>query len=247
MQNVTIEIKNKRAKAIGSPSLVCNNSDYKIKFIFDDEWADVPIKTARLVYSKDGQVKKLDLPFEGDTVEIPKLGGVRDVRVGVYAGDLKTTTPAWVPYLPSILCSGGVPDEPSEDVYSQIMELFNKKVIDPNTPVDQVFDPESENPQSGKALAALGMSTPSRISYVTLIASAWEGEENLYSQVVNIDGATENSQVDLTPSVEQLAVFYNKDLAFVTENDNGVVTVYAIGQKPQNDYTIQVTLTEVLR
>ena len=41
------------------------------------------------------------------------------------------------------------------------------------------------------------------------------------------------------------AVFYEKDITFVTENDGGVVTVYAIGQKPQNDYTIQVTITEV--
>ena len=98
-----------------------------------------------------------------------------------------------------------------------------------------------------KSLADLELSKPSRIAYVTLLASAWEGEENLYSQIVTIEGVTKNSQVDLTPSVEQLAVFYNKDLTFVTENENGVVTVYAIGQKPQNDYTIQVTLTEVLR
>jgi hypothetical protein len=32
------------------------------------------------------------------------------------------------------------------------MELLNKKVIDPNTPVDKKFDAESENPQSGKAI-----------------------------------------------------------------------------------------------
>lgn len=86
----------------------------------------------------------------------------------------------------------------------------------------------------------------SKISTVTLLADAWIGEESPYSQEVTIVGATENSQVDLTPSVAQLAVFYEKDLAFVTENYNGVVTVYAIGQKPQNDYIIQVTLTEVL-
>lgn len=84
-----------------------------------------------------------------------------------------------------------------------------------------------------------------RISNVTLLASKWEGKDHLYSQVVTIDGVTENSQVDLTPSVEQLVVFYEKDLTFVTENDGGVVTVYAIGQKPTNDYTIQATITEV--
>ena len=84
------------------------------------------------------------------------------------------------------------------------------------------------------------------ISTVDLIASKWvDRSGNLHSQVVTINGVTENSQVDLTPSVEQLVVFYEKDLTFVTENDGGNVTVYAIGQKPENDYTIQVTITEV--
>lgn len=85
----------------------------------------------------------------------------------------------------------------------------------------------------------------SAVSEVTLLAAAWTGSDSLYSQVVEIENVTENSQINLTPSVEQLAVFYEKDLAFVTENVDGVVTVYAIGQKPTNDYTIQVTITEV--
>lgn len=94
-------------------------------------------------------------------------------------------------------------------------------------------------------LVALCNSPVARIAEVTLSATRWTGATSPYSQVVAIDGITYYSQVDLTPSIEQLAVFYNKDLAFVTENNNGVVTVYAIGQKPQNDYTIQVTITEV--
>lgn len=86
---------------------------------------------------------------------------------------------------------------------------------------------------------------PAKITNVTLSASDWVGDTSPFSQIVNIDGVTEYSQVDLTPSVEQLSIFYNKDLAFVTENDNGIVTVYAIGQKPTNDYIIQATVTEV--
>ena len=84
-----------------------------------------------------------------------------------------------------------------------------------------------------------------RIGEVTLLASAWVDEVDKYSQVVRIAGVTENDQVDLTPSAEQLVIFREKDLAFVAENENGIVTVYAIGQKPQNDYTMQVTITEV--
>ena len=107
------------------------------------------------------------------------------------------------------------------------------------------FTEEDKREIVDAVLAEIGGVAKARIGYVTLSASAWEGEGNLWSQVVNVDGATENSQVDLTPNVEQLAVFYEKDITFVTENDNGVVTVYAIGQKPVNDYTIQVTITEV--
>lgn len=90
-----------------------------------------------------------------------------------------------------------------------------------------------------------GGGSTARIGEVYLPATAWVSNGNLHSQVVDIDGVTERSQVDLTPSVEQLVIFYEKDLTFVTENDGGVVTVYAIGQKPTNDYTIQVTITEV--
>lgn len=96
-----------------------------------------------------------------------------------------------------------------------------------------------------EALMQEGSGTAAKIGEVTLRASAWVGNTSPYSQVVSIEGVTANSQVDLTPSVEQLAVFYDKSLAFVTENENGVVTVYAIGQKPVHDYTIQVTITEV--
>lgn len=95
-------------------------------------------------------------------------------------------------------------------------------------------------------LAFSGGAVASVLSSVTLLASAWAGSDSLYSQVVTIDGVTEYSKVDLLPSVEQLAIFHNKDVAFVTENENGVVTVYAIGDKPTNDYTMQVSITEVI-
>ena len=96
-----------------------------------------------------------------------------------------------------------------------------------------------------EGIAAANNKPMARIGSVTISASKWTGDNSPYAQVVTISGVTENSQVDLTPSVEQLAVFYNKSLMFVTENDGGVVTVYAIGQKPESDYTIQVTVTEV--
>ena len=84
------------------------------------------------------------------------------------------------------------------------------------------------------------------VTEVALLARNWVGTASRYSQVITIPGVTPYSKVDLLPSVEQLAIFHNKDVAFVTENNNGVITVYAIGDKPVLDYTIQVQITEVM-
>lgn len=73
-------------------------------------------------------------------------------------------------------------------------------------------------------------------------------DENRYAQDITdqFQGKiTVNSKIDLQPTPEQLAIFHNKDLAFVTENEDGVVTVYVIGQKPESSYTMQTTVTEV--
>lgn len=103
---------------------------------------------------------------------------------------------------------------------------------------------------STKKIQILGNLTPIgstvRVSEVNLLASAWVGDSSPYSQIVAIDGVTEYSQVDLKPSVTQLAIFHDKDLAFVTENEDGIVTVYALGDKPANDYIMQVAITEVV-
>ena len=84
-----------------------------------------------------------------------------------------------------------------------------------------------------------------RVSTVTLLASEWTGDMSPYSRSVEIEGVTEYSQVDLKPDMEQLDIFYDKDISFVTENEDGIVTVYLIGKKPDNDYAMQVSITEV--
>lgn len=82
-------------------------------------------------------------------------------------------------------------------------------------------------------------------SSVTLLASAWVGDGDAYSQIVDLPGVTANTKVDLQPTSEQLEEFHYKIIAFVAENEGGVVTVYSIGDKPTGDHTIQITLTEV--
>ena len=68
------------------------------------------------------------------------------------------------------------------------------------------------------------------------------------NKIFNIDNATitPNSKVDLQITSEQMVVFYEKSLAFVAENDDGVITVYCVGTVPQNNYTMQAVVTEVV-
>ena len=84
---------------------------------------------------------------------------------------------------------------------------------------------------------------------ITIYADKWEQDANslIWHQEVQVNNAniTPYSKVDLQLSAEQVAIFYEKDLAFVTENDGGVVTVYCIGTLPQNTYTMQATVSEV--
>ena len=68
-----------------------------------------------------------------------------------------------------------------------------------------------------------------------------------YGQKVKVHNATitDRSKVDLQITSEQMVIFYQKDIAFVTENVGGVVTVYCVGQIPERDYIIQAIVTEV--
>lgn len=98
------------------------------------------------------------------------------------------------------------------------------------------------------ALRAEMSTTPTvKTITITLNAADWIEGENMCYQVVQNDAFTQYSKVDLQPTVEQLAIFYEKDISFVTANVAGTVTVYCIGVKPTQNYVMQATITEVER
>lgn len=125
-KNIKITVMNRRAILEGSPVIICGNSGYTVTFSFDDEWDLTGVRTARFVYIKAGEVRHEDKVFEGNVVDVPILADVSFVKVGVFAGDLCTTTPARINCESSILCGSGAVHEPTPDVYNQIMALFNE-------------------------------------------------------------------------------------------------------------------------
>lgn len=125
---------------------VCGNSDYLIRFAFDAEWDDHENKTARFV-TENGHT---DVLFAGTECPMPMLSGVRWVEIGVYAGDLQTTTPAYVPVDRSILCGNApVHPDPPEDLYNQLLERLNEiqqNTVDPEDIEQAVVDYMEDHP-----------------------------------------------------------------------------------------------------
>ena len=97
MPELRIQITEKAASAVGNPHIVCGNSDYTVSFTFDSEWDACTAKTARFSYLRSGQRVCADVLFEGDSVSVPVLSNTDEVEIGVYAGDLHTSTPARIP------------------------------------------------------------------------------------------------------------------------------------------------------
>lgn len=84
-----------------------------------------------------------------------------------------------------------------------------------------------------------------RATTISLPASGWKGTGTVYSQVVEMSGITSCSKVDLLPSPEQLAELLTAEISLTTASDDGAVTVFAIGDAPTDDYTMQALVTEV--
>lgn len=86
---------------------------------------------------------------------------------------------------------------------------------------------------------------PKRTS-ITLSAASWTGSSNPWSQVVTVNGVTANSKVDLQPTALQIVALQDAEITLMLQNDEGVVTAWAIGNKPTEDYEMQVLITEVV-
>lgn len=121
MPNINIIVREKIAQAVGDTHIVCGNSDYTAVFDFDAEWDAYETKTARFIWNG----KYTDVVFTGTKCPVPVITGAFGVLVGVYAGDLHTTTAATVDTEISILCRNGLPADPPPDVYAQIIAKLN--------------------------------------------------------------------------------------------------------------------------
>ena len=133
MATITVTIKERIATVPSGVSLVCNNPSDVVQFSFDSEWDGITLKTARFSWQRS----YVDVPFTGNTVNVPDISKTNVVELGVYADGVATTA-VKIPFKHSIKSIGGRVAEPTADVYSQIIQMINGDAIkgdDGYTPV----------------------------------------------------------------------------------------------------------------
>lgn len=177
---IPVMIRNRIATAPVEAEYICGNSDFVIEFDFDSEWCEVDTKTARFVYNETYQ----DVVFTGTECPVPIITDTHRFKIGVFAGNLRTTTPARVVAKKSILCSSGAPDPPSEDVYAQIMELLSALDEDVSqeeieAALDKYFD---ENPHLDGMLPPVTEIDNGKI--LTVVNGVWSVREFMNSDGV---------------------------------------------------------------
>lgn len=84
-----------------------------------------------------------------------------------------------------------------------------------------------------------------KLTQISLPESMWKGAKSPYSMAVTVEGISRRSKIDLYPSVDQLEKLRIMGSGLVARNEEGTVTVYALGNKPTSTMTIQATVTEV--
>lgn len=123
MPQLNIQVSNKVAtyqKRGGA--IVCGNSDYEIKFTFDDEWSANVEKFARFIWNG----KRTDVKIDGDTCTVPLLKRTKLLKVGVYAKDIRTTTSAEILCVHSALC-GDEPLTEEDQLHTSVAEEAAKE------------------------------------------------------------------------------------------------------------------------
>lgn len=126
MRNIPVTVRNKIAAVQGVSELVCGNSDYTVTFDLDSEWAPYDAKTAQFRFLENGVPRCYEVLFTGNTVNVPPVYGTAELLVGVYAGNIRTSTAAVIPCLPCI-AEGTVPHPaPPPDVCTQLIALLRR-------------------------------------------------------------------------------------------------------------------------
>lgn len=211
--NITVNNKiatyNKRGGAI-----VCGNSDYQIKFTFDDEWGENTLKKARFKWN--GVHEDVIISNEDGTCPVPVLKKTTQVEVGVFIEGLSTTTDAVIPCRLSALCDDTVPaDAEAEDreYASEAKEYASQAAASANSARADADRAEAAAKRAESAGAGGGTPGEDGATFTPSVSTdgviSWTNDKGLPNPPsVNIKGdpytLTEADKAEITASLSQV-------------------------------------------
>lgn len=180
MAIVDITIQERIATAPAGVELVCNNPTDTIRFSFDAEWDAHTARVARFVWEQ-GYV---DIPFTGDTVNVPEITNTLYVEVGVYADSIASTH-AKLSCKRSILCLGKEQRTPMNNTdfeqFKAVVEEFAASVapheqIDERLTAVENFSPKPFEESGGLVQFEMYQDAPLNVSTRIEPVQAGEGD-----------------------------------------------------------------------
>lgn len=198
-KQIEINVRNKVACLVDEEQfLVCGNDDYEVVFHFDEEWNDINAKTALFVYGE----RAVPVPFIGNVCGGVIIDNSTVCAIGVFAGDLKTTTGAGLRCLLSIRDNNNaIPEPPEPQVYDRIMEML-----------DEAIQSHTELPAGGKKGQVLKKKSDE--DYDT----QWE-DENAIIDVESLPTSDINEKVLYRVRADKAYTLYNQPFQPEAPND----------------------------
>lgn len=127
---IIVDVSNKIAQVRDKTIVgVCGNSDYVVYFNFDTEWDAYETKTARFKWNGE----YTDVVFNGNECPMPIIYDTNTLEIGVYAGELHTTTAAVLYMKKSVLCGNASESKESQELKDNMNKILAEKVDVPQT------------------------------------------------------------------------------------------------------------------
>ena len=122
MPEIHIAVENGVASQRDTAVYICGSGDFTAVFAFEAGWPVEDLKTARFQTESTYQ----DVLFRGNACPVPVFTNARKLEVGVYCGNLQTTTPARIAIREGIRSAWGPPEDPAPSLYDQILEAVGE-------------------------------------------------------------------------------------------------------------------------
>lgn len=125
MDSIVIRVRNRIAQLMTDSYIVCGNSDYQITLDLDAEWSDLGTITVKFAFRDRCCARHIiDVEADGTTCSVPVLEDVDAVEVGIYAGNIRTSTPARIQCARCITDGDQEQAVPEFDFYNTMLEAW---------------------------------------------------------------------------------------------------------------------------